>query len=111
MSINTGPGFIVSVTHFPKTPAESVSGTEVAGQTVVGTGRNIYRRMIAFENQEKRIEIIGMCPTLNFPHYLADTIHCWIPDPKLYALDSNETYVGMSSVTRIHSPSSRCCAR
>lgn len=67
-SVVEGHGFIISVTHFPKSESESTSGD----RKVVGTGSNIYRRMISFENAEKRVEII---------------------DPKLYALDSNETYI------------------
>jgi hypothetical protein len=61
MLVNTEQGFIVSVSYFPKPPAGTIedAGEEDAGQTVVGTGSNVYRRMIAFENKEKRVEITG----------------------------------------------------
>ncbi|QRW15628.1 TPR-2 domain protein [Rhizoctonia solani] len=58
--------FIVSVTHFPKPPNESVdsSETEPGGGDLMGAGNQIYRRMIAFENQDRRIEIIGDFPQI-----------------------------------------------
>ncbi|CAE6486838.1 unnamed protein product [Rhizoctonia solani] len=65
-------GFVVSVTHFPKSPGESID-MEGPAPVVVGSGNNIYRRMVAFENNEKRVEIM---------------------DQRLYALKENETYVG-----------------
>ncbi|KAG8688823.1 hypothetical protein FRC11_004700 [Ceratobasidium sp. 423] len=69
-----GEEFIVSVTHFPKPSNEPTASSEAesGGRAVVGTGNYIYRRMIAFENENKRVEII---------------------DPKLYALEGNEKYV------------------
>ncbi|ELU40826.1 hypothetical protein AG1IA_05148 [Rhizoctonia solani AG-1 IA] len=53
--------FIVSVTHFPKPPNESAdsSETEPGGGDLMGVGNQIYRRMIVFENQDRRIEIIA----------------------------------------------------
>lgn len=73
-----GHGFIVAVTHFPRAVGSSVDvGTGEVENTVVGTGNTIYRRMITFENDEKRINII---------------------DPRLYALDRGETFVSESSL-------------
>lgn len=59
-SFLSGKEFIVAVTHFPRDTSSSVDVAtgEVDGK-VVGTGSTIYRRMISFENDEKRIDIIG----------------------------------------------------
>ncbi|KAJ1300210.1 hypothetical protein OPQ81_011957 [Rhizoctonia solani] len=74
-----GEAFIVSVTHFPKPSNEPIEAEQVerAVPALVGSGNNIYRRMIAFENKDKRVEII---------------------DPKLYALSQNETYVAQNAL-------------
>ncbi|CUA72916.1 hypothetical protein RSOLAG22IIIB_10386 [Rhizoctonia solani] len=69
-------GFIVSVTHFPKSPGESIN-IEDSASVVVGSGNKIYRRMVAFENNEKRVEI---------------------KDRRLYALKENETYVAETAL-------------
>ncbi|CAE6361390.1 unnamed protein product [Rhizoctonia solani] len=61
-----GEGFIVSVTHFPSLSNESIDTKGIEGQ------KNVYRRMIAFENNDRRVEII---------------------DQKLYTLAENETYI------------------
>ncbi|KAG8688575.1 hypothetical protein FRC11_005196 [Ceratobasidium sp. 423] len=74
-----GGGFSISVTHFPKPPNDPAdgSGTEFGGGPVVGTGSRVYRRMIVFENKDKRVEIT---------------------DPRLYALEGNETYVAENTL-------------
>ncbi|KAL5637307.1 hypothetical protein ACGC1H_001075 [Rhizoctonia solani] len=53
-----GEGYIVSVIHFPESPNEPGS------KEVVGSGSQIYRRMIAFKNNKKRVEIIGVLPSI-----------------------------------------------
>ncbi|KAL5632842.1 hypothetical protein ACGC1H_005703 [Rhizoctonia solani] len=71
-----GEGFVVSVTHFPKSPNES-TGAEGVVPALIGSGTNIYRRMVAFENGEQRVEI---------------------KDQRLYALEENETYVAEANL-------------
>ncbi|KAF8602491.1 hypothetical protein BDV93DRAFT_557494 [Ceratobasidium sp. AG-I] len=71
-------GFVVAVTHFPRSTDSTVDvATGEINKTVVGNGSTIYRRMISFENDEKRIEII---------------------DPVLYALDKSQAYIAESSL-------------
>ncbi|CAE6518125.1 unnamed protein product [Rhizoctonia solani] len=71
-----GEGFIVSVTHFPKSPNESIEA-EGPAPVLIGSGSNIYRRMVAFENSERRVEI---------------------KDQRFYALEENETYVAEATL-------------
>ncbi|KAF8593333.1 hypothetical protein BDV93DRAFT_566662 [Ceratobasidium sp. AG-I] len=73
-----GQGFIVSVTHFPRVSSTSVDvGSGEIEKNVIGTGSTIYRRMILFENDEKRIQII---------------------DPRLYALNKGDAFVSENSL-------------
>ncbi|KAF8600262.1 hypothetical protein BDV93DRAFT_525538 [Ceratobasidium sp. AG-I] len=76
-AVAEGQGFIVAVTHFPRTSAKSIDVSTGEVQETVGTGSTVYRRMITFENDEKRISII---------------------DRRLYALDKGETFISESSL-------------
>ena len=87
-----GQGFVVSVTHFPRVSSSSVDvGTGKVEKNVIGTGSTIYRRMILFENDEKRIQIIGerfgaVCRGVGIDNPLR-------LDPRLYALDKGDAFV------------------
>jgi hypothetical protein len=53
--VDAGQEFRVSVTFVPHTSTEPLDhGTEV-----VGTGSNIYRRVISFEKKGTRLELTG----------------------------------------------------
>ncbi|KAG8730554.1 hypothetical protein FRC11_006427 [Ceratobasidium sp. 423] len=72
-------GFTVSVTYFPEPSSETVEGTggDTNHPTHANTGGKIYRRMIAFDDKESRIELT---------------------DPKLYKLEQNQTYIAENAL-------------
>jgi hypothetical protein len=57
--ICVGEGFIVSVTHIPSHSNET--------KLPMDSNKNAYRRMIAFENSDRRVEITGNCFFITSP--------------------------------------------
>ncbi|KAH7332911.1 hypothetical protein B0J17DRAFT_709377, partial [Rhizoctonia solani] len=73
-----GEEFIVSITHFPKPADEPTKGdVENLAPELIDNDKNLFRRRITFENNDRRVEII---------------------DQKLYALSENETYVAETAL-------------
>ncbi|CAE6361343.1 unnamed protein product [Rhizoctonia solani] len=100
LNVEAEEGFIVSVTHFPNPPGESGNNSEAefGSRDVVGTGSQIYRRMIAFENKDKRIEIIGQLTPFYVSCIFLTLGACFSPDQKLYALETTQTYIAENAL-------------